>query len=684
MARETWTFVAVGQNDIVQAYRSIGAESVKAGRASVAGSSARQRAEEKWAGQAQRAADKALKATQRTEEQRWRAVERTGKRIEREFEREAKAAERTAARRAAAEAKANRQIAQERARTIGRIASGAAGLAATGGLAVAGLAGAAARAALITNEKANRISISARQGGIEGVDPAALAKLFRNIAISTPGVSSEQLAGATQKFQAMTGQLLNAEQLQTLATASSAAGADVEDVTAAVAALSKTMKVNSVEDMQQALSTLIEQGARGSFELKDAASQYEKLTAAAGRFGGVTGVKGVATLGGLTQISRSATGSPEQAASALEATFRQLVKNSPKLAKAGVNVFDKSGATRDIVPVLLETIANVGGKDIAKKKVGLQEIFGEEGIRAISPLIAAFADATVEGKDGMAAMQSVVNDAMQSTRTWKDVQQDAAQAQQDTSAKMAAAWERVQEVAADRLLPALLPIIEQAPDLVTAITPLIGIFGDLAGAVLDFMKLLPGVDAAKIERQQQRAKSQAALREVNKTLSDMPKNGPPTAEQAEALRKKAALEYELSAMDAADKAAADGGAAGPEMEGAGGLRGKGLLVGAGVGAAVAGKPGAVIGGGIGLGIAEGSIAQGEEAGRLRQQGFIETPSGAMIPVGGAGSAGAPQIDTKEAQKGLTALAGALLAAASKINNADIKSSSDKPTAVPIL
>lgn len=461
MPREVYQFVATGQDQVLAAFKSIASESQRTAR-SVAGAykntekaaavsgdraaAAHTRASDKAAASAERSADKEAKARERGLRHVAGVRDRYFRDQQRLEERANATSERASQKRVQAEQRANQQIARERARTLGRVAGLAqdaafTGVVAAGGLAAAGV-GAAARQSLQLGEVANRLSVNARGAGQEFVDPRKLQKEFEATALGTPGLSAIDIAEATQGFVSKTGRLDVARAQQgTFATVASATGSDVRDISSAAADLFQKFDITGVEEMRDALAALTFQGKEGAFELKDAASQFGRLSAAASRFGLDKGAAGVRTLGGLTQIARSATGSPEQAATAVEATLRQLVAKSGTLKAQGVNVFDKKGQARPLTDVLVEAISKVGGTDIEKKKVGLQEVFGEEGIRAISPLISTFAEAVKRGGDGAQALRAQLDKAINAPGTWSDVVLDAAQAQKNSSAQLASAWE---------------------------------------------------------------------------------------------------------------------------------------------------------------------------------------------------------------------------------------------------
>lgn len=356
----------------------------------------------------------------------------------------------------------------------GAVTAGALGL---------GVTGAAARDAVRLQELSNRISISARGAGEEAVDPSVLRREFQQTAIRTPGVKSIDIAEAVAQFVSKTGNLDVARKSQgVFATVASATGSQVQDVAAAAADLFQKFDINTVEGMADAMAALAFQGKAGAFELKDAASQFGKLSAAASRFGLDKGAGGVRVLGGLTQIARGTTGSPEQAATAVEAMFRQFVsgESQKRLKAIGVNTFaDKKGTkTRDIRDLLVETITKSGG-NLTK----LQGIFGDEGIRAISSIVSAFNEAEAKQKGaGAAAARSVIDTAINAPGDFSELKKDAAQAQQDASAKLAATWEKLSAGVGEKVIPVFASLAEKISNSPDAIDAFVGTVENLATA----------------------------------------------------------------------------------------------------------------------------------------------------------------------------------------------------------
>jgi hypothetical protein len=290
-------------------------------------------------------------------------------------------------------------------------------------------------------------------------------------------------------------------------------------VSAAAADLFQKFDINTVDGMADAMAALAFQGKAGSFELKDAASQFAKLSAAAARFGLAKGAGGVRTLGGLTQIARSATGSPEQAATAVEAMFRQFTSHHAlkELKSIKVDPFKDKGKTqtKEIRGLIVETITKAGG-NLEK----LQGIFGEEGIRAVSPVISEFnkakqaasvggASAQDSNKAGEQAARDYINKMIDAPGDFAELQKDAAQAQQDASAKMTAAWEKITAGVSDGVVPAITKLVETVENSPGAIDALIGtidnllyFFTALIGGVQDLMEVL-GIATKKTKSPEQ-------------------------------------------------------------------------------------------------------------------------------------------------------------------------------------
>ena len=390
-------------------------------------------------------------------------------RVEKEANKRQRKIEEAAKRERAAKDRASRESGSARKQSIGVLKdlAGGAFLATVG--TGAAIIGSAAKEALSLQEAASRISINSRKSGEGFRSPDELRRSFERTAIATPGQTAAGIADAVGKFVSLTGDVDTALKSQgTFATVASATGSNIGDIAQAAASLSQQFDIKGIDEMREALAALTFQGKEGSFELKDAAAQFQELAAAGAAFGIPKGAQGVKVLGGLTQIARSGTGSAAEASTAVNMFLNQLTAKQDKLRRAGVEVFDKQGKARDVRDLIVESISKVGGSDMAKKKAGLLDIFDVRGVRTINPLVAKYNTAfqSTQGNEaaktaaGVKALRDEIERSINAPGDWADVQEDAAKAQQDSSAQIAAAWESVKAKTADSLLPSITKMAE--------------------------------------------------------------------------------------------------------------------------------------------------------------------------------------------------------------------------------
>lgn len=361
--------------------------------------------------------------------------------------------------------------------TIGAV--GRAGAAAVG-LGGAGLAAASVNQALKLDEASRRLSIAGRGPGEKGADPEALKRTFTQTGIET-GVAPEQLASAAGAYVAKTGDLKTAmANMRNFAVTAQATGASVEDIASAAGDLSQKFDIKSADEMGQALAVLAFQGKKGAFELKDMAEQFPEMAAAAQR-AGMTGVKGMKTLGGLAQIARQSTGSGAEASTATQMMLTQLTTKADKL-KSGealggqrVNVFEGGDATkkaRDIPTVLAEIVSKSHGN-----QTQLAKLFDVRGMRAVSPFVKTYRDAA-EATTGSAAQKEAAGKRAVMTQiavasdgggTWADVEQDATDAMKATSVQLDILKTKLETAVASSLFPAISRLVPQIEELVPAV-----------------------------------------------------------------------------------------------------------------------------------------------------------------------------------------------------------------------
>ena len=411
-------------------------------------------------------------------------------------------------------------------------------------------------------DKANRISIGARGAGEESVDPKLLTAEFYAITEEIRGTTADALADAVGQFVSMTGDLKTARSsLKDFATVAAATGSDVSDVASTAAAISQQFGITDPEQIKDVLASLTFQGKAGAFELADAANLFPRLAAAGSSFGLDKSASGVKTLGGITQIARTATGSGEQAATAVESMLTQLKVKSDDLKAQGVKVYDK-GKVRDLPSILVDAISKVGGSDVERKNAGLSKILGEQGIRAVNPLIAQFNEVfrNTKGTDAQkraaaeAAITQRLQESINATGAWDEVQRDAQQAQKSASAALTSAEEKFKQVMSSTLVPRLVEMAEKlaaSPEAIDKLASALELVGDLIlgiGEMAVSLGLVKGKSAELIAKERVARDTRKDARGLDEKLRGMQM----TPEQIKDLEKKDPAELARRRAEAQD------------------------------------------------------------------------------------------------------------------------------------
>lgn len=361
------------------------------------------------------------------------------------------------------------------------------------GAAGVGIAGMALRKTFSLQELASKVSTQSRQKGEKAVDPSVLRREWENAAISAPGATAEGVGSAVQQIVTRTGEFGIArsweKELATIMAATDVEGAALGD---ALSTMFQKFDIKSVDQMREAVASMVMQGKKGAFELSDAAQFMGEVGAAAARFGGsMQGPEGLKTLGGMMQIARQSTGSGAEASTAVETMFRQLVSASDEIKKkTKVDVFKDKGKTQtnDFMELIPKIIAGAKGNQST-----LQGIFDARGIRAVSPLIGEYNKAVDEARKaglkdkevqakGMAAVSAMMKDAIETGSSWDDVLTDAADRAKSSGNKLSASWEIVSSTIGGKVEPAFAGLVGKLADWVSRDDVQLAI-GELAAAI---------------------------------------------------------------------------------------------------------------------------------------------------------------------------------------------------------
>lgn len=357
-----------------------------------------------------------------------------------------------------------------------------------------------------THEAAMQLSVNAHQSGAY-VDPKQLENEFYSTASQVKGITADDAAAAATKFVAMTGDLDTARSsLVDFANVSKGTQTQMESVAEAVASVSKQFKITDPGQLREVMAAMVSQGKKGAIMFNDMASGLQRL-AASGAAHGLSGVEGVKTLGGLTQIAKTGTGSPEQAFTAVERMMSSLVSHSKEMKAAGIDVYEGKGANRHMrnpVAVLTDVIRKAGGNNIEKKNSLINSWMGEEGIRAVNPMITAYQNAFsglgrgLSGQDptdkerkaaGTDALKKMFDDAINAGGSWSSLMEDSGKMQQGSTAATTQAYEELKGKIASGVLPvfsALITKIVSQGNAVDVFVKAIEVMADMARSLYEF------------------------------------------------------------------------------------------------------------------------------------------------------------------------------------------------------
>lgn len=217
-------------------------------------------------------------------------------------------------------------------------------------------------------------------------------------------IDPSQLLSAVEQITAKTGELSVAEDnLENIAMVISATGAGGEDVGSLFSNIFEKFNVKDSKEMLEIIDALANQGKMGAFELRDLATQGERIISAYAAMGR-TGKEAALEMGTMMQLARKGTGSTEQSATAFESMVSELT--SPRLIKGlksmGIAIKDVNGNFRALPDIVQDIIVKVDGDT---SKIGA--IFGDFAKRAVNPIAIAYNQAKKEGKSAAEAFKAM-------------------------------------------------------------------------------------------------------------------------------------------------------------------------------------------------------------------------------------------------------------------------------------
>ncbi len=365
-------------------------------------------------------------------------------------------------------------------RTVGTIGGigGAAGLIAAG------------KGVIDFEDKLDRLGIQAKFGS-EAV--VALRKQIRNLSDDGGEAADNILAGANQLVNLEGGAALTSDRLELLDKAMVATGASGEDLARVLFSLDKTAGVSSVKDQTLALNALTAAGKEASIPLDQLGAELPKVLPQFVKFGR-KGAAGIAQLGAALQVTAQGFKGPKELFTGANEALFQLAKQSGKLKKLGINVFEaKRGPHGErVYRDLRDIITDIGKSKLAKDDKLLIDAFG-------SKEAAQFLGLLVKNTDQW--------DALYDASLKADVlQEDYVKRTTGRAGRLRRSWQRIQNSIAKAFTPER---IEKFAQLMERVADLVGYLAEhaeavgvaiaawkLRGPALAFLKLLSDVRGA--------------------------------------------------------------------------------------------------------------------------------------------------------------------------------------------
>ncbi|MCM0750980.1 hypothetical protein DEA98_05085 [Brucella pseudogrignonensis] len=216
------------------------------------------------------------------------------------------------------------------------------------------------------------IAGTAELSGKAAFDFAAKAKVeYEELAFAIGQASETIAAGAGQMIAAGVDQKLIDATIGDIGRAATAANAEFSDMAGVGTAMLNNLKLPA-DQMRDSLGALVIAGKEGSFELKDMAQHFPRLTSQVAKFG-VKGREAVNFLGSALQIAMKGTSDPSIAANNLSNFLSKALSERTIKNFAGMGV--------DIQAVMLDAASKgINPLEAMLQKVGKLTGVGEEQI----------------------------------------------------------------------------------------------------------------------------------------------------------------------------------------------------------------------------------------------------------------------------------------------------------------
>jgi hypothetical protein len=350
------------------------------------------------------------------------------------------------------------------------------------GLAATGVVAAGLYRGVGLQQRQTQLLLGAKQAEDQGLlmPQEELGTKIRQTAIAHR-VGAEDITSGLEAFVRKTGDLsAGIKNMEVWATVAKATGSTFEDISDSAADMYKKFDVRTPEQMAEAFTTLLYQGKKGAFELRDMAQYLPEIGAAAAR-AGLRGTRGVAELGGIAQMAIESSGSGAEASTAIMRMFDTLIENAKDLQSGRmfggrkVKVFeggDPRKGLRPIMELLPELLAATRAD-----KIKFNKLFNVRARKAVSEPFRIGSEAYQAARAGGAtpkqaekamadAIRAAYADAMSGGGSYAEVQKEAKIAEGTAASELTMLKERFFENVETSLLPALTKLAPKVEGLV--------------------------------------------------------------------------------------------------------------------------------------------------------------------------------------------------------------------------
>jgi hypothetical protein len=296
------------------------------------------------------------------------------------------------------------------------------------------------------------------------------------------GIESSTILEGMQSFVARAGDTKGHEAMglaDFVGKVSKAEGVDMKDLMTALGTASTQNEKLTTEDLKSMALNLAGQGKSGAVEIKDLAHVLAKTTATAAQFEGDQ-QSNQRKLAGLAQIAIKTTGSPEEAATAVERLGTDLVTKKDAWRARGINPITKDGKLRDMNTLLAEGVAKSGGAE------GLHALFGERSGKLANALYAKYQDAESSQKgSGKQALLDYLDSIQKASLTTEQLDADFKTVATTSQERLDKAFNELKVSVGEKLAPEIERLLPELEKLIPQAAKLVDGFLKLANFVAE-------------------------------------------------------------------------------------------------------------------------------------------------------------------------------------------------------